>query len=1129
MIRPLIVVEGYEEFGVVENSYQRMFDLLDEKILNGRTENLTDYLYPYEYDLIYVDFDDGSDWIQRNAFVVKEVIKKVNEMKAAAGSVEENVIIGVSMGGIVSKYALLEMQTNGPEHDTRLFFTYDSPLRGVNIPIATQCLVKFMVDNLPTYAGDISIPSIDAIWGALQASVPRQLLKYHVNGLFNGSGLDNVEHAAFIAELDALGGLNMRHVALSNGSGIGTFIENNIVAGENFFELNGHKDSCEPWGPFILCGDVRFSLTLRATGGNGLHTLFYGFIEKDVPNGPLIWTTLTVNATTKPYDTAPGGTTNLGTAPLGSSPGGLMALLVAAGVTTTGSGLIATHHCFIPTFSSVNASEPSNFGSPVSCGAADRCTTASLSEPCPYGPFSEINQAHVFLDERIAMVLVEELVTNSPPPAVHPLALSGTLSTYFNVGLAIYSPIPTVTISTSSGQLSVNNIGKVAFATGNEPNSPHSLLVADTKCNAIITVENGAKLVVGADGGLKHGVLRGREGSIVHIKSGGILHLTSEQSSLIIKHGATLILDAGAVVRLDAPGSRIQINGDLVVNGDIIFGGLGYFSFDEGNQLIFGPGYNTFNLSGAGKDKRFVQLNAVVEIGQAHRLNWSNGRIESQNGLLHFSEASGLDFNQMTLNGGGDFAIDAVNSGAITLQNCTVENLAQPIVGVGGAGCNIFDCTFLNIGVIGVDWANSLVVRVKNSIFTSTNSWSMALNMTDMSFLLLDYSQFAGYGAPLQGIITDADLSQSFAAVNLSNSVACMVKGCTFTANAIGIKAVDPDATANVFVYGGSSFVQNSAGIFVNGNATQGTVLADCVGFDLNNNGIRGRDITLMIDSWNSKIFQFDTDSPNVFIRDNAPQTAESHVQICYELKGPGGSNLMRNNAWLLKVGGILTPDPNPAGEILLTHNNSNCQVNIAVPSFLPFASRDPLCILEQRPSSFATPFPGSECMLSVGTETGTGNPIRVHEQFHFGTFLMKADSVEAGIEALRPVAALWQPDLSAYPDNCQQYIRVAKAFVDASDNIPPDFQRPGGERTQAVSLETLLIFPNPTNNFALLQLTAAEYQVRVWNTQGKLCHQAIASDTCRLETANWQPGIYYVEAVGADGIRKHGKLVVQR
>lgn len=1140
MVRPLIVVEGYEEYGVASASYGKMFDLLNLKILNSATENLTDYLYPYEYDLIYVDFDDGSDWIQRNAFVVKEVIKKVNEMKAAAGSVEENVIIGVSMGGIVSKYALLEMQANGPDHDTRLFFTYDSPLRGANIPIATQCLIKFMVDNLPTYAGDgISIPSIDAIWDALQAPVPRQLLKYHVNGLSGGPGLNNVEHEGFMTELDALGGLNMRHVALSNGAGTGTFVENNIVAGELFFDLDGQKIICftlpPPLPPIVLCGDVRFELRLRATGDNVLTQLFYGYIERDIPGPSFISTSWSVSATTKPYDTSPGGTSNLGTAPLGSSPKGLMTALTAAGVTTWGPGLTATHHCFIPTFSSVNASEPSNFGSPISCGAADRCTTASSPEPCPYGPFSEINQTHVFLDERIALVLTEELVTNSPPPLVHPLALSGALNTYFNVGLSIYSPIPTVTISTTNGKLSVNNTGKVAFATGNEPNSPHALLIADTKCNAVITVENGAKLVVGADGGVKHGILRVSEGSTVHIKSGGILYVTSEQSHLIIKHGATLILDAGAVVRLESPGSSISILGDLVVNGDIIFGGLGYFNFAEGNRLVFGNGYNTFNLTGMGKDKRFVQLSADVLIDNAHRLNWQKGLLEASNGKLLVTDGAGLDFKFMTLTGGdngGQAVIEATSPGAVNLQGCKVEKLIMPIFGMGGFGCSIIACEFSQY-FVGVLWEAGFLVSVTGSIFDGgSNPGTSALQMKDVPIMLLNDNQFfSHHDLSIAGIVTDGDLSQGIPAVNLDNMVACLVKGCTFTNNSIGIKSDNPSTatTANVLAYGGTGFYHNEAGIYLVGDATQGTVLADCVTFDQNRNGIRGHDIALMIDSWNSNIFAFDSDSPNSFIRmaGAGPGATESHVRICYGLKGPGGSNLMRNNFWGLATGGVPITDPTPLNSLFLL--NTNCAASVAAPILPPIATRNISCPMEERPESFATPFPGSECMLVVGSGGTTGNPIQVHEQFHLGTFLMKSDSVEAGIEAMRPVATLWQPEMSGFSDNCQQYIRVAKAFVDASDSNLPDLQRPGSERAKVSATGRLLIAPNPASNSALLQLPSAEYQVRVWDTQGKVCHQATASDTYRLETSAWQAGIYYVEAVGADGSRRSGKLVVQR
>jgi len=106
MIRPLIIVEGYEEPGFAASTYDRMFAMLQKLILNGQTENLTDYLHPAEYDLIYVDLAEGSDWIQRNAFVVEEVIKKVNEMKAAAGSTEENVLLGVSMGVWYCKHLL---------------------------------------------------------------------------------------------------------------------------------------------------------------------------------------------------------------------------------------------------------------------------------------------------------------------------------------------------------------------------------------------------------------------------------------------------------------------------------------------------------------------------------------------------------------------------------------------------------------------------------------------------------------------------------------------------------------------------------------------------------------------------------------------------------------------------------------------------------------------------------------------------------------------------------------------------------------------------------------------------------------------------------------------------------------
>lgn len=721
------------------------------------------------YDIVYVDFADAGTYIQANAEFLIDVIERVNNVKITD---EENVLVGASMGGIVSRYALAKMENEGLTHCVGLFGTLDTPHNGANIPLAMQGFAWFFH----------ATGSNDLAWKAMDSPAARQQLIQHLRvevqagriEMKNEEGdshitpldfseLTNSDYGALRNQLSSdLTGIGWpkqpRKIAMSDGMINGTLPSTQgYNPGDLFYDASGKADGLVNYGTV-------FKMLMRASNGGpeyGDEYTFH-FTENCIKNGISAYPHKLLLSIAKPHDLNPclGNKapylynvvhiqSNAELLHLDNAPGGFRMDLRAMNASIKSSlesqsGVeflnpvkfpIAT---FVPTWSGLAMGTEltnANLFVDLTTGEFQEQNLPNVKIPNFdqfYAPPSSLR--HVELDGGMVAFIFEEIdrLDAAPQP--------GILQEVYNYGDK-YKQIPNTTV-TSTGVLNVNNPGPTGYVQSS-PQSNATKPVFTTylnNCGQIITVEAGGQYNLGALDKSQHGITEVWKGATVHIKSGGILHLTSEQSSLIIKHGATLILDAGAVVRLDAPGSRIQINGDLVVNGNIIFGGLGYFSFDEGNQLIFGPGYNTFNLSGAGKDKRFVQLNAVVEIGQAHRLNWSNGRIESQNGLLHFSEASGLDFNQMTLNGGGDFAIDAVNSGAITLQNCTVENLAQPIVGVGGAGCNIFDCTFLNIGVIGVDWANSLVVRVKNSIFTSTNSWSMALNMTDMSFLLLDYS-----------------------------------------------------------------------------------------------------------------------------------------------------------------------------------------------------------------------------------------------------------------------------------------------------------------------------------------------------------------------------------------------------
>lgn len=72
-------------------------------------------------------------------------------MKNTVVSCTKNVVLGTSMGGIVSRYALGDMHAkhivspvSNPDHDTRIYFSHDSPHWGVNVPLGMQALTRSM-------------------------------------------------------------------------------------------------------------------------------------------------------------------------------------------------------------------------------------------------------------------------------------------------------------------------------------------------------------------------------------------------------------------------------------------------------------------------------------------------------------------------------------------------------------------------------------------------------------------------------------------------------------------------------------------------------------------------------------------------------------------------------------------------------------------------------------------------------------------------------------------------------------------------------------------------------------------------------------------------------------------------
>lgn len=96
-----------------------------------------------------IHIDGGADYIERNAMAHIKLYQNINEELAENGSTEQLVIVGPSMGGQISRYALAymekeyELETDPVvkekwNHNCRLWVSVDSPHQGANIPMSMQ-------------------------------------------------------------------------------------------------------------------------------------------------------------------------------------------------------------------------------------------------------------------------------------------------------------------------------------------------------------------------------------------------------------------------------------------------------------------------------------------------------------------------------------------------------------------------------------------------------------------------------------------------------------------------------------------------------------------------------------------------------------------------------------------------------------------------------------------------------------------------------------------------------------------------------------------------------------------------------------------------------------------------------
>lgn len=198
---PIVIIEGFDIDDTM--TWERLYELLNQ-------ENLLEDARAEGFDSVVLDFNSATDPIQRNAFLVAELLQQVGGMIDPS---QDMFLVGASMGGLCSRYALAWMESQAIDARVRTFLSFDVPHGGANVPLGIQYWLDFFSDQ-----------STDAAYllSRLDTPAARQMLVAHHTTPPGNTGVPDPQRGSFLADLASLGNwpTSPRLVAVANGSGI---------------------------------------------------------------------------------------------------------------------------------------------------------------------------------------------------------------------------------------------------------------------------------------------------------------------------------------------------------------------------------------------------------------------------------------------------------------------------------------------------------------------------------------------------------------------------------------------------------------------------------------------------------------------------------------------------------------------------------------------------------------------------------------------------------------------------------------------------------------------------------------------------------------------------------------------
>ena len=332
--KPLYIIDGYDPNDARKiqlSDYDSYIPNEDKSFVElmkyGNGINLISSLNNKGFDVIVVNhpvynrgnktIDGGSDYIERNAYTFISLMRHIKSIQQGN---EKAVVIGPSMGGLITRYALAYMEKKLAEtgdnpkwnHNTRLWVSFDSPHQGANIPIGVQKGIQYFAEKLEIESAKAFINE------KLSKPASKQMLVNHyTNNTSLPIGAPNFRNR-FQSALDNLGmPNNLRKVALINGSIFGNL---NGVSSAKYLEINDALINLSllfPLNPILNIFADRFLAnfynTTNQKSGNGETFTFDGGIRGKF----LWWSWWTTRTSYKShpkskgsYDISPGGYLN---------------------------------------------------------------------------------------------------------------------------------------------------------------------------------------------------------------------------------------------------------------------------------------------------------------------------------------------------------------------------------------------------------------------------------------------------------------------------------------------------------------------------------------------------------------------------------------------------------------------------------------------------------------------------------------------------------------------------------------------------------------------------------------------------------------------------------------------------